>query len=882
MADQDEHVNIIVSVDDKASKPLRDINESIRGTKSEAQGLSEVFGPLKAGADKFAESIGIPSKAVDAFGEAFHKAKAPVGDLALAVKGMASTAVADIGGLAKTIGVAVDTVGILTASLRLAGVAAGAAGIAIAAMGKALSDNAKGAEDLKYLQGTAHLTAETLIQMQRVAENMGIPPEQVASMTNYLAHMRQGIAENVPEFTKMMNELAARGPEAKAISDAIVKAAQDPLVSQEEYVNVVEEGLASIENLAHRIDLAKAIKIPGPEAAARLLGGFREEAAKLPPPVLPDFAALQQYETQVNILTASFKNLRQSVMNALAPTGAVWMTELNDFLEKNKGEIGANLISFMSNLAKTLADIAHLGIQAKEAYDWITKLPTTAPDWLRSAPHGREIPLKGGGTVREGSAMEPYFRALHLIDTETDEAQLKAAAARHARRRYRATVPLIERQRPGTEPVLPQIPAEATAPAEATMQPKSEPTSVGESQPPPVQQTQPTAENPLAVEAAARAKAAAEGRRRLEEHLRQQQAGKTAAAEAPATFAERFGTLPAVPAETIAAEAPATFAERFGTLPAVPETPKPAAAAEAPATFDERFGALPAAVDQFGTSVGKFGEIIDQLGAAKPSAEAATPEDRKVSPQNFEQDGGKNPLLQLANFMSGPRTPQIRLPSPWTSDEPSWPVPAPGERGRHGPGDLPAPPTGRPTSAGPGDEFDPIPYFDRWKNFPKSSNIEDRRKFGPFDPLPAPPDLGKFWEDFNKAQLKEGEARRQREAAGQSTGFDKLSEGADKFLRGITSPAGASQGMKPYSAGDPNASKLPLDTPQIDDRSLAQMLESSLAAHAGTTRVEGSAKLTVDVNAPRGTLVKASTGGDLFKEVELNRSSQMAMADDTA
>lgn len=43
------------------------------------------------------------------------------------------------------------------------------------------------------------------------------------------------------------------------------------------------------------------------------------------------------------------------------------------------------------------------------------------------------------------------------------------------------------------------------------------------------------------------------------------------------------------------------------------------------------------------------------------------------------------------------------------------------------------------------------------------------------------------------------------------------------------------------------------------------------------SRVEGTGKLTVDVNAPRGTNVNAS-GGGLFKTIELNRSMQMTPA----
>jgi hypothetical protein len=42
-----------------------------------------------------------------------------------------------------------------------------------------------------------------------------------------------------------------------------------------------------------------------------------------------------------------------------------------------------------------------------------------------------------------------------------------------------------------------------------------------------------------------------------------------------------------------------------------------------------------------------------------------------------------------------------------------------------------------------------------------------------------------------------------------------------------------------------------------------------------TSRVEGSGRITVDVNAPRGTTVGAEAGG-LFREVEMNRMTQMS------
>lgn len=45
-------------------------------------------------------------------------------------------------------------------------------------------------------------------------------------------------------------------------------------------------------------------------------------------------------------------------------------------------------------------------------------------------------------------------------------------------------------------------------------------------------------------------------------------------------------------------------------------------------------------------------------------------------------------------------------------------------------------------------------------------------------------------------------------------------------------------------------------------------------------KVEGSATIKVDVNAPRGTRVGAETGGSLFKQIELNRTGNMVKAPD--
>ena len=47
----------------------------------------------------------------------------------------------------------------------------------------------------------------------------------------------------------------------------------------------------------------------------------------------------------------------------------------------------------------------------------------------------------------------------------------------------------------------------------------------------------------------------------------------------------------------------------------------------------------------------------------------------------------------------------------------------------------------------------------------------------------------------------------------------------------------------------------------------------------GVTKVQGEARLRVDVAAPRGTVVTASAEG-LFREVTLQRSNQMELSPD--
>jgi uncharacterized protein (TIGR02594 family) len=61
---------------------------------------------------------------------------------------------------------------------------------------------------------------------------------------------------------------------------------------------------------------------------------------------------------------------------------------------------------------------------------------------------------------------------------------------------------------------------------------------------------------------------------------------------------------------------------------------------------------------------------------------------------------------------------------------------------------------------------------------------------------------------------------------------------------------------------------------EIERRAARNQLDGSQVA---STKVEGTGKLTVDVNAPKGTNVGAE-GGGLFKKVEMNRQTQMSPA----
>ena len=57
--------------------------------------------------------------------------------------------------------------------------------------------------------------------------------------------------------------------------------------------------------------------------------------------------------------------------------------------------------------------------------------------------------------------------------------------------------------------------------------------------------------------------------------------------------------------------------------------------------------------------------------------------------------------------------------------------------------------------------------------------------------------------------------------------------------------------------------------PRVDGRELDPAIGGEFKSS-----VEGTGRITVDVNAPRGTTVGAEAGG-IFKQVEINRMQQM-------
>jgi hypothetical protein len=344
-------------------------------------------------------------------------------------------------------------------------------------------------------------------------------------------------------------------------------------------------------------------------------------------------------------------------------------------------------------------------------------------------------------------------------------------------------------------------------------------------------------------------------RRRYRE-IAQPPAETKPAAEAPATFAERFGALPTDPLNTLAEEALRAAAALNKISEAAP-TELAAPAATTPAT----------------------------LAAPAEATTPATAADVQHARRRY-REMMQPPLIELPEITT---TPTAEAPATFAE--------------RFG---TPPPTTEKPSTL--------------TEEALRASALKRQASEG--EPVPAEmtPDLmgvaeAAFAERFEGSRVmgvtgetetrgeKEGPKTLAEEAQRASEALSNLSEASailaerfgavsgkpDDTLAKISEALRASQikvpsdaSPKPFSLGDVNASKLPTDVPQIDDRSLAQMLEASMAAHAGTTRVEGSAKLTVDVNAPRGTMVNASTAGDLFQEVELNRSSQMAMADDSA
>jgi hypothetical protein len=355
----------------------------------------------------------------------------------------------------------------------------------------------------------------------------------------------------------------------------------------------------------------------------------------------------------------------------------------------------------------------------------------------------------------------------------------------------------------------------------------------------------------------------------------------------------RYREIVQSPAETKAAEAPATFAERFGALPEKPEKAAPAPAkAEAPATFAERFGALPTEplntlaeeALRASAALAKISEAVPPATVAAPTA--ATPPATAADVQHARRryrDMMQPPPIELPEITTTPTaeppaTFAERFGTPPTTEKP----------GTLTEEALRASALKRQASEGEPAPAEMTPDLMGVAEAAFAERLEGSRRLGPTGETTEAPEGTKTLAEealsTSAALAKLGEA-----AGGLADRFGAASRAPDNPLAKIGEALRASQikvpsnaSPQPYSLGDDNASKLPADVPQIDDRSLAQMLEASMSAHAGTTRVEGSAKISVDVNAPRGTMVKASTGGDLFREVELNRSSQMAMADDSA
>ncbi len=71
-----------------------------------------------------------------------------------------------------------------------------------------------------------------------------------------------------------------------------------------------------------------------------------------------------------------------------------------------------------------------------------------------------------------------------------------------------------------------------------------------------------------------------------------------------------------------------------------------------------------------------------------------------------------------------------------------------------------------------------------------------------------------------------------------------------------------------------------LSGPDRDVGALGNRPVGSLGAKAEMThRVEGSGKIDVNVNAPKGTTTKAS-GGGMFNQVKVNRQASMPHVDE--
>jgi hypothetical protein len=80
------------------------------------------------------------------------------------------------------------------------------------------------------------------------------------------------------------------------------------------------------------------------------------------------------------------------------------------------------------------------------------------------------------------------------------------------------------------------------------------------------------------------------------------------------------------------------------------------------------------------------------------------------------------------------------------------------------------------------------------------------------------------------------------------------------------------------TAGDDSAQVTIAHTRPAERELDRAALDRSVLSRAPEVKLSGGAKLSVDVNAPRGTTVQTSTNGDLFKKTEVSRQTQMEPA----